>query len=183
MMIRCLLLATACLLASSSIAADPVGRHDYPLPNWIPGSGPMLPIVSKDRMVLSAYSTETSKWAQMKLESPLPEDVLPTNQSGFVVFQTNDTIYAINAHAGQWARLDFSGKHSKKFDMNHEIVVVSDERGMFVFGRKATKWRGINLENGELVIPERDEANPPMQPSGKVKPFGADDQSSPPADR
>lgn len=188
MITRWLLFATVCLVASVSLAGEPEGEHEYPLSNWIPGDSPMLPFVSKDRMVVSAYSAETSKWAQVKLEAPLPEysvknTIHLTNQSGFVVFQTKDAIYAINAHAGRWARLTFVGKHSEKFDMNHDFVVVSDERGMFVFGRKATEWRGINTMTGELVNPESGEANQPMQPSGEAGRSEVEDQPSPPADR
>ncbi|KAA5538628.1 hypothetical protein FYK55_26820 [Roseiconus nitratireducens] len=157
MIMRCIRLLFACLFASISLAGEPEGKQGYPLPNWIPGDSPMLPYISKDRLVVSAYSAETSGWAQVKLNAPLPEEywidnkIHLTNQSGFVVFQTADAIYAINAHAGQWAHLSFVGKHSEKFEMNHDFVVVSDERGMFVFGRKATEWQGIDRKTGELV--------------------------------
>jgi hypothetical protein len=189
MIMRWLRVVFACLVASVSLGGEPEAKHGYPLPNWIPGDSPMLPYISKDRMVVSAYSAETSEWAQVKLNAPLPEEywdgnkIHLTNQSGFVVFQTADAIYAINAHAGQWAHLSFVGKHSEKFDMNHDFVVVTDERGMFVFGRKATEWQGINMKTGELVSLESGAANHPMQPSGKVKRFKVDDQPSPPADR
>ena len=161
MITRSSVFVTACLLASMSLAAEPKVNHNHSQPKWIAGDSPIIPIISKDRMVLSAYSAETSKWAQLKLESPLPDGILPTNQSGFVVIQTNDAIYAVNAYAGQWARLTFVGEHKKPFDMSQDFVLVSDERGVFIFGKKATKWQGINSVTGELLNLEGENRTPP----------------------
>lgn len=148
-------LAVALVLAIKVSCAAQEASVKSPVVERIPGGGSLLRVISGDRLSVTVYSAETSSFAQVKFATPLPDDLLLTAESNFVVFQVGRSVYAINAVASKWARLELSSDAPAELRMNKNFVVAFDERGMFVFGRKASAWQGINRSTGEPIEAEQ----------------------------
>ncbi|WP_164101954.1 hypothetical protein [Candidatus Laterigemmans baculatus] len=152
------LAATLPCAAQQTTAESPVVEPNVaetPAVERIPGGGSLLRVIAADRLSISVYSAETSSFAQVKFATPLPDDLRLIAENDFVVFQVGRSVYAINPVAGKWARLELSVDAPVKLRLHRNFVIALDDRGMFVFGRKASTWQGINRATGKPLVAEK----------------------------
>ena len=114
---------------------------------WIDAGESMI-VIPESRKVIAAYSKKLGTWDFAKLDEPLAANEKVANAGKVAAFQTSDSCYAYSADTGKWGRLSLDNNSTSRFQIDSDIVRLTMNDVIYVFGQNSEEWSGVSLVTG-----------------------------------
>jgi len=113
--------------------------------------GDLVAVLSASRRSVTVYNQRTSTETTVELLAPLPEDRDIAVSADFVAFQTDDSVYALNAKTAVWSQLQLPPDSELSFQVSDNAVFLLNDNVFYCYGRRADAWSGIRIEDGATI--------------------------------